>query len=119
MTTINRPAKPCAECPWRRDVRPGRFPPERFAALAASAYDMNNMIFTCHKTSVDKPLACAGFLLRGAVHNFSIRMALAQRELDLAGVSDAGLPLFDCYRDMAVANGVDPDDPVLKPCRSA
>lgn len=24
----------CNECPWRKDVEPGRFPPERFYTLA-------------------------------------------------------------------------------------
>ena len=28
-----------------------------------------------------------------------------------------GLELFESYREMAIANGVDPDDPVLADCR--
>jgi hypothetical protein len=32
-------------------------------------------------------------------------------------VHDGGHDLHDSYRDMAVANGVDPDDPALGRCR--
>jgi hypothetical protein len=35
----------------------------------------------------------------------------------LDDVSDGGHRLYDNYRSMAVANGVDPDDPILAPCR--
>ena len=40
---------PCAECPWRRDVPPGKFPPERFIALAHTAYDLAGHVFACHQ----------------------------------------------------------------------
>ncbi|AVK09334.1 DUF6283 family protein [Pseudomonas aeruginosa] len=33
-------------------------------------------------------------------------------------VSDGGVDLFDSYAEMAIANGVDPEDPILKPCRN-
>ena len=32
-------------------------------------------------------------------------------------VNDGGKELFESYRDMAVANGVDPGSPILKACR--
>lgn len=111
------PKKPCAECPWRTDVEPGRFEPGRFAVLAGTAYDMSNRIFQCHKTRDEAPVVCAGFLLRGAEHNLAIRLALHFGRLDLAGLGDGGYPLFDNYRAMAVANGVAPDDPTLVKCR--
>ena len=61
------------------------------------------------------PATCAGFLLRGADHNLSVRiMHMQGRGLD---VRDNGLELHDNYRQMAIANGVDEMDPVLKPCR--
>ena len=34
-------------------------------------------------------------------------------------VSDDGLDLYDGYRSMAIANGVDPADPAIAPCRGA
>lgn len=33
-------------------------------------------------------------------------------------VSDDGIALYDSYREMAVANGVPPDDPIIAPCRA-
>lgn len=108
---------PCSECPWRRDVATGRFPTHRFEALAETAYDMALKVFTCHKSSVDAPRVCAGFLLRGADHNFSVRMATLRGEIAWGEVGDGGSELYDSYREMAEANGVGPDCPVLDPCR--
>lgn len=112
---LHHPRKPCPECPWRTDVPPGRFPPDRFAALAASAYDMSPVLFQCHKTTDDRPAVCAGFLLRGATHNFAIRMAA--RAGRLGDVTDGGFPLFEDFRSMAIANGVPADSESLKRCR--
>lgn len=112
--TDNFQRKPCGNCPWRRDAPPGEFDAARFRDLASTAYDMAHNVFTCHKSTVDKPLACAGFLLRGADNNLTVRANYrhAQQQVD-----DAGLALYENYREMAIANGVDPDDPVLVPCR--
>ena len=109
--------KPCATCPWRRDATPGRFPAEAFRRLAPSAWDMNPMLFQCHDTGNDDPVVCAGFLERGAAHNLTIRLAYGRGEIeprDRSGDED----LHQNYRAMAVANGVDPDDEALAPCRS-
>jgi hypothetical protein len=112
---MGHPSKPCTECPWRRDVAPGRFPPERFELLASTAYDMSPVQFACHKSPEDREFACAGFLLRGSDHNFAVRRQRMRGEI--GKVSDGGFPLFDSYREMAIANGVDPDHVILKRCR--
>lgn len=109
-------ARPCANCPWRRDVAPGEFPPERFAALARSAEDMSQVIFTCHKSAEQEPIACAGFLTQGAAHNMSVRLAMMFNELDYRDRS-GGCDLHPNYRAMAVANGVAADDPALAKIR--
>lgn len=114
MTAHRR--QPCAECPWRLD-QPRRFKPARFRALADTAHDMSSSLFTCHKSPEDKPVVCAGFLLRGADHNMSVRLMLLRGELDLAAVGDGGHALYADYRAMAVGNGVRADDPVLRECR--
>jgi hypothetical protein len=69
--------------------------------------------FGCHGSDRAAPLACAGFLLRGAMHNLTVRM----RGPNPDDVSDGGRELYDNYRAMAIVNGVDPDDPALAPCR--
>lgn len=104
--------KPCADCPWRKDAV-GEFPAEAFRHSANTAYDMAQHTFACHQSGAEKPATCAGFLLRGADDNLSVRLRRMQGEL--LDVDDDGVELFDGYRDMAVANGVDPDDPVLAP----
>ncbi|WP_326430302.1 DUF6283 family protein (plasmid) [Stutzerimonas frequens] len=107
--------KPCAKCPWRKDAV-GEFPAEAFKHSASTAYDMSQRAFGCHDSGTSKPATCAGFLLRGADHNLRIRLAYVAGEIH-DDLDDDGQELFDSYRDMAIANGVDPDDPVLKSCR--
>jgi len=107
--------EPCTKCPWRKDAA-GEFPAEAFRHSARTAYDMTEHTFACHDSGTKRPATCAGFLLRGADHNLSVRLARIAGDI-CDDVSDGGHELFDNYRDMAVANGVDPDDPVLSPCR--
>jgi Family of unknown function (DUF6283) len=109
--------RPCSTCPWRVDAI-GEFPAEAFRHSANTAYDMAVHEFGCHQSGRGKPVTCAGFLLRGARHNLTTRLKLAERKIDPTSVSDAGLELFENYREMAKANGVPPDDPVLAKCRN-
>ena len=108
--------QPCETCPWRLDAT-GEFPAEAFRHSAPTAYDMATEQFACHASGTEKPATCAGFLLRGAAHNFAVRLKLMQGKLDLDAVSDGGVELFGSYREMAEANGVAPGDPVLAKCR--
>lgn len=110
-------SKCCSECPWRKDVPTGRFPPAAFRRLAKSTYDMSSIVFTCHKSNEDLPVVCAGFLLRGALHNLTIRLEIIYKRFDLGTVFET-VPLFRHFREMAVANGVDPADASLKECCS-
>jgi hypothetical protein len=103
---------PCAECPWRLDVPIGQFPPERFETLAATAYDLAGTVFACHMSKEGAEFACAGFILQSSAHNMACR--LARMPFDDVR-SDH--PLFETYRDMAIANGVDEDHPSLDMCR--
>jgi hypothetical protein len=106
--------KPCSDCPWRKDAV-GLFPAEAFRHSANTATDMSTHKFGCHQSGKDKPATCAGFLVQGADHNLSVR--LERMRGHMMDATDGGLDLFSDYVEMAIANGVDPDDPVLKPCR--
>jgi hypothetical protein len=109
---------PCAECPWRKDLPTRRFPPSAFRESAKTAYDMAMSVFACHVAGVGKPQTCAGYMhSTGAYHSLSLRMSAAAGRLDLSDYPPSPFPLFKSYREMAEANGVDPDDPILKPCR--
>lgn len=107
--------KPCETCPWKVSST-GEFPAEAFRHSAGTAYDMAGTAFSCHQAGAERPAICAGFLLRGADHNLAVRMKRMKGEI-VDDVSDGGEELFENYRAMAVANGVDEDDPVLRPCR--
>ncbi len=106
--------KLCSDCPWRVDAV-GEFPAEAFRHSAHTAYDMDQSMFACHQSGTGKPATCAGFLLRGADHNLSVRLKRMRGEF--LDVDDGGHELHASYRAMAVANGVRKDDPVLAPCR--
>jgi Family of unknown function (DUF6283) len=114
-----RPA-PCVECPWRRS-NDGSFPAEAFRLSASTSYDMAWSMFACHMfachmAGAERPATCAGFLLStGAEHNLALRLKLARSQFRPDQVSAADADLDPDYRAMAVANGVDPDDPAITP----
>lgn len=106
----------CEECPWRKDSPIGAFPPEAYRHSARTAYDAAMTTFACHMSGSDHPKTCAGFLLAQTVHNLQCRINTATGRLDCGSVRQT-VPIYRTYREMAVANGVDPKDPVLEPCR--
>lgn len=108
--------QPCSDCPWRVDAT-GEFPPEAFAHSAVTARDMSQHAFACHQSGVEKSALCAGFLLRGADDNMVVRLAYMRGDLK-PDFTDGGVELHEGYTAMAIANGVDPDDPCLKGLRN-
>jgi hypothetical protein len=108
--------EPCGGCPWRVD-QTGEFPAGAFIESARTAYDMAQSVFSCHESGIEKPATCAGFLMRGADHNLAVRAKYIKKEVDFDAINDGGHELHKSYRAMAEANGVDPDDPALGPCR--
>jgi hypothetical protein len=109
--------RPCPECPWRTR-NAGSFPAEAFRLSAGTAYDAAFATFSCHMAGAEKPAVCAGFLLQNAANNIGVRLAAMAGNYDHRCVDAAGAELFESYRAMAEANGVPPDDPILKPCRA-
>lgn len=108
--------KPCGGCPWVVE-NTGDFPAEAFAHSAETSYDMSQHSFACHEAGSERPKTCAGFLLRGADHNLTVRMRASDGSIDMEQVHEDGRELHESYRAMAVANGLDPDDPSLERCR--
>lgn len=108
--------KPCQDCPWRKDAV-GVFPAEAFRVSAHTSYDMNEHTFGCHSAGTNQPKTCAGFLLKGSAHNLGVRLRQMTGEYNLLEIGDGGNDLFPNYREMAIANGVAPDDARLELCR--
>lgn len=106
---------PCGGCPWVQE-NAGDFPAEAFLHSANTAHDMSTHRFACHESGVHNPATCAGFLLRGAEHNLSIRLARMEGVIG-DDVRPDGRALFEDYRSMAIAHGVDPHDPAIRGCR--
>ncbi|MBD5034962.1 DUF6283 family protein [Xanthomonas citri pv. citri] len=108
-------AKPCSDCPWRIDAI-SKFPAEAFVHSARTAYDMAETTFACHQAGASQPRMCAGFLLRGAEHNLTVRLAKMRGEM-VSAPSAGGHALHVSYAAMAIANGVPEYHPALAPCR--
>ncbi len=72
--------------------------------------------FGCHRSGTDHPTTCAGYILRSA-GSLSWRLAVLRGHFKSENVSSGGHRLFRSYYEMAVANGVPPDDPALAACR--
>ncbi|MFC5054347.1 DUF6283 family protein [Saccharothrix xinjiangensis] len=108
--------EPCPRCPWRRDAPLNAFPPQVFRDSARTTYDLATHTFGCHGSPRTTPQTCAGFLLRGASDNLTVRMAVLNDRIDPGSISSP-VELYADYRAMAIANGVDPSDPALAPCR--
>lgn len=107
--------KPCATCPWRKDATEA-FPAEAFRHSANTAQDMASHTFGCHQSGTGKPKTCAGFLLKGADHNITVRIGRVTGRYT-NDVTDGGHELHESYRAMAIANGVHPEDTALQQCR--
>src|SRR4051812_21883583 len=62
------PARPCSECPWRKDTPPGQVTAARYKALRATTGErgaeapMGSPMFACHKSNEGADMPCAGWL---------------------------------------------------------
>lgn len=64
-------------------------------------------MFACHKTPEGKEQACVGYLLRNGTNNIAVRIAACDGRVNLRELQARG-PLYDSFREMAVANSFDP-----------
>jgi len=112
VTHYPRINRPCNECPFRTDVKVGRFAPERFKALRKTIdpnyHDIPHPMFGCHKTTGGAVRACAGWLAVCGELNLSVRLALVMRRLPHCALmpGEDWPELYPDYETMAKANGV-------------
>ncbi|HEX8630866.1 MAG TPA: DUF6283 family protein [Catenuloplanes sp.] len=105
---IRHPRRPCGQCPWRRDTPPGKFPADRYAALAATdgtpgrEAPLAAPIFACHLSGEGHDQACAGWLAVVGLDHLGIRLAAAAGRLDPATLRPGPdwPPLFGSFADM-------------------
>ena len=110
--------KPCLTCPWRKDAHIGRFPANAYRSSAATAYDASLTTFSCHEAGTEKSATCAGFVLANSIHNMALRIDAMKGRFNPREIQNPDdVELYDSYRDMAIANGVDPNDARIGPCR--
>jgi hypothetical protein len=107
--------KPCASCPYRKDVPIGTWHRSELENLLANDKDeMHGNLFACHKfrhRPKEEHDACAGWVLDQKERGLpSIRFRLALMTNDdavrmLEEVTDGGHPLHESLRAMCEANG--------------
>lgn len=105
---------PCPECPWQRSAPPGKFGVERYESLIGTAQQSFGTMFACHMTQEGRESPCAGYLAVTGATSITVRLAVANKLVDLAKIESAVAdgdypPMYGSYAEMAVANGVDPD----------
>lgn len=112
-------ARPCGECPWRRDAEPGKFPAERYAALRRTSRrpdehghtdaQLGDPLFACHMTQEGSDRACAGWLAVEGWGHVMIRLAAATGRLPSCALAPqpGWPPLYGSYAELAAANGLE------------
>ena len=106
---------PCAECPFRRDTKPGQFPACRYSALQDTAgrpgaeAPLGAPLFACHKSPEGREEACAGWLAVAGYDHLGVRLAVAMGRLPASALMpDDGWPkLFGSYAETAAAQSGD------------
>jgi len=102
-------ARPCPECPWRRDAEPGKFSQERYRALQATS-DQSGLhapMFACHMTQEGREQACAGWLAIAGEQHLGVRLAVINHRLDPTALRPrAGWPaLHQSYEALVAHQG--------------
>jgi hypothetical protein len=114
-------ARPCGDCPWRRDAPCGHFPAERFEALEVThgapgaEAGLDAPMFACHASAEDSPAACAGWLAVEGHNHLGVRLAVIRGALspDALEAGEGWPVLYGDYAEMAAANGARPDTATL------
>jgi hypothetical protein len=100
----------CDECPFRKDVPVGKFPPERYQALESTCREGGfPAMFACHKTLEGHEKACAGFLIVHGLDNNRCRIQAIMGAWT-PGEQVATGPLYESFDEMARANGYYPKE---------
>ncbi len=100
----------CRECPWKKSATLGKFPPERYAALAETANRSGTFpqpIFACHMSREGNDRACAGFIIIVGYDNIGVRLAARFERFSMEEIKSDG-ELYESFDAMAAANGWEP-----------
>ena len=99
---VSGPApRPCASCPYRRDVPSGVWDASEYDKLPAYDRDTGEQpmdLFLCHQTNADSPGArlCAGWVGCHGQELLALRLALAMGRIDAAVMAyTTDVPLFE------------------------
>lgn len=108
---MNVRKRPCEQCPWRRDVRGGQFPADRYEKLANTSGERGNEaaidapLFACHKSSDDETMPCAGWLAAVGRDSLRVRILALRGEIPVEALDprEDWPPLFESFDEMVAA----------------
>lgn len=117
--SLPRAQRPCVECPWRVDVKPGQFPAHRYDALqdtvgtAGQEAPIGAPMFACHKSTEGRERACAGWLAVTGRGHLGVRVAVATGRIpvDALGPGADWPELHRDYDEMVAAKAEPDTDP--------
>lgn len=111
MTTRGPAPKPCASCPYRRDVPSGVWHPDEYAKLRRYDEDTSQQpagLFICHQTDAehDARRVCAGWVGCHGDQLLGLRLAaisgaMTQEDILACFNYRSPVPLFDTGADAA------------------
>lgn len=91
---MDRVKRPCAECPFRADAKPGRFAPERWDVLTQAGANERGYgpeydapLFACHRTPEGGERACAGWLATEGANHPRVRLAVLCDQIPAAALT--------------------------------
>lgn len=110
-----RAARPCPECPWRVDTRPGQFSACRYDVLADTTGEpgreahLGAPMFACHKSPEGREWACAGWLAAVGWEHLGVRIAAIVGRLPVSALEpgDGWPQLHASYAEMVAAKAAD------------
>lgn len=120
--SLKHAARPCPDCPWRRDAPLQHFPAERYELLRDTVRQpdenghadapLDAPLFGCHATPRGGEHACAGWLAVEGLGHLRVRMALSLGDLEPEAIRPGeGWPeLYESYDEMVAAQRFDAPD---------
>lgn len=94
---------PCDNCPWRVGSDPLTIPgysPEKAEQLAVSCHGDGFKIMACHKSTENRPVTCAGYVLALGTEATGVRVGIALGYFKIERFASGGARLYRSFATM-------------------
>ena len=101
-------ARPCANCPWRKDAPPRYWHADHFRSIWENCQDDGISQMQCHKSTPEKMIPCNGAVRVLGYESIGVRLGVLKGRIDPADVGATDGTLYESFGAMMAANGVEP-----------